>query len=816
MEDIDLRFLQTTGEEGEEAPLSSSEILKTTCKIYGIIFLVLFCLYLIVRDRYPSIYNIKKSYEKLNTPIADDFFGPLSWMWKVFQVPYEDIIVQCGMDAATTIRLLEFGVKLSCVGILCSAFLFPAYKYGDTLEATGNVTDPMDALSLSNVPSGDNSTIATTFAAYIMFGSAMFFIVKDLEWFQKHRRQFLSKTQPSNYTAYMSGLPQDLQNDDALDAFFAEQNTNVVESRVALKIPNLEKEAAEREALVPKFEHAINVRVVKGEEPTHKTKMCPCGAEKVESIPTYDKELAELNEDIGKSIDKITAMQSARNAGDAENPSKEAAADEGTETPPDKEGAAADVADAFESSESKKKSGVASFTSSIKAMMSSEDGGTRDAAFISFRDLTSTNLALQAIHHHTPWVCDVQPAPKPDQVEWKNVGVSTKGKQIGELISMTLTVLLCLFWTIPVGFVASLSNVESLTEIFPWLQPIIDDNPWFGALLAQLAPLILVVFISLLPVILLAFVGLEKHIAIATYQHPSLFNKVAWFTIIQTFFISTISGSITSELQKIANNPASVVELLAKALPGQASYFIQVILVQNWLGLGTELLRVSPIVQSILRHYVGKFFGYDLTEKERSSSYMGFRVFSDPLEYFFGRHLGGETMLIFMVLFVYGCMSPITSYFTLLIFGLLAMGFRNQFIFCYPIANDSGGTLYLSFVKIMIICIIIAEIVLAGVLGLKLAPIALGLIVPLIIITFLFQSYLNKKHYYVTRFLPTEDCGRVDRKNEEEGMTLDFLKEAYLQPALKTKSALPENYGEIDGKVAAPVDVQDDEEAVAQ
>jgi hypothetical protein len=323
----------------------------------------------------------------------------------------------------------------------------------------------------------------------------------------------------------MSGLPQHYQNDAALEAFFAEQNTHVVESRVALKIPNLEKEAAKREALVPKFEHAINVRTVKGEEPTHKTKMC-CGGEKVESIPTYDKDLAELNEDIGKAIDKISTMHSARNVGDAENPSKEAAADEGTETPPDKEDATADVADAFES-ESKRKSGVASFTSSIKAMMSSEDGGTRDAAFISFRDLTSTNLALQAIHHHTPWVCDVQPAPKPDQVEWKNVGVSTKGKQIGELISMTLTVLLCLFWTIPVGFVASLSNVESLTQIFPWLQPIIDNNPWFGELLAQLAPLILVVFISLLPVILLAFVGLEKHIAIATYQHPSLFNKVS-------------------------------------------------------------------------------------------------------------------------------------------------------------------------------------------------------------------------------------------------------------------------------------------------
>jgi hypothetical protein len=356
---------------------------------------------------------------------------------------------------------------------------------------------------------------------------------------------------------------------------------------------------------------------------------------------------------------------------------------------------------------------------------------------------------------------------------------------------------LCLFWTIPVGFVASLSNVESLTELLPFLATVVENYPWFGQLLAQLAPLILVVFISLLPQILLAFVGLEKHICLATLQHPSLFNKVAWFTIIQTFFVSTLSGSITSELQKITENPSYAVALLATALPSQASYFIQVVLVQNFLGLGTELLRISPIVQSLLRHYVGKLLGYDLTEKERKSTYLGLRGYNDPSEYYFGSKLGGETMLIFMILFVYGTMSPITCYFTFLVFSLLAMGFRNQFFYIYPIANDSGGTLFVCFVKVMIICMIIAQVVLIGVLALKESPIAVGLLVPLLIITCLFNSYLNKKHYYVTRYLPTEDCGKIDQKNESDGMALDFLKEGYLQPAMKTKSRLPGNFCEV-------------------
>ena len=108
---------------------------------------------------------------------------------------------------------------------------------------------------------------------------------------------------------------------------------------------------------------------------------------------------------------------------------------------------------------------------------------------------------------------------------------------MGELMSLVLTSLLCIFWTIPVSFVASLSNVEALTEIFPFLQEPVDNYPWFSALLAFLAPLILVVFIGLLPVIILAIIKLEGLIEIETYQHPSMFSKLAAFTIIQTFFV---------------------------------------------------------------------------------------------------------------------------------------------------------------------------------------------------------------------------------------------------------------------------------------
>lgn len=378
-------------------------------------------------------------------------------------------------------------------------------------------------------------------------------------------------------------------------------------------------------------------------------------------------------------------------------------------------------------------------------------------------------------------------------LSWKNVGKENKQKQMGELTSFCLTAVLCVFWTIPVSFVASLSNVEALTELLPFLKAPVENYDWFASLLAILAPLILVVFISLLPHILLIFLKFEGLIEIETMQHPSLFSKLASFTILQTFFISTIVSTLFSSLQDIANNPASAVTLVAEALPAQSGYFIQIIIVQNLLSLGIELLRISPIATNMARVIIATVMGHNLTEREQRETFMGLRALDDPLEYFFGRELGSKIILLQMVLYVYGCMSPITCWCTLPLFGLLAIGFRHQFIYIYPIANDSGGKLWINFTRLSIICMIVSEIVLFAVLLLKEVFVAAVLLLPLVFVSIIFDIYLKRRHYFTTHYLPMGECSNIDRQTESEGMSSDWLKGAYLQPSLKSRSDFPEN-----------------------
>lgn len=285
-----------------------------------------------------------------------------------------------------------------------------------------------------------------------------------------------------NYSVYVSGLTEEMKSNGILKDYFnncfsssyfahhhgrsANSNvngggddevTNVVASaNVALNIPNLQKEVDKRTALISKLEHAINVEQVKGITPTHKAngiRGSVIGAQTVDSVPAYTEELQDLNDDIGNRIDKIMKRVKARDAEGGEGIAEadvEAGGDVGTTRggdvmttttdahtavqalPPEQEGEdkSADTPK-YKRAASRLSESVKVGTSVVKSIIfnDKEDGDARNAAFVSFNNLTSANLARQAVHNQRAWSVVAQKAPLPELVNWKNVGKSNISKQ---------------------------------------------------------------------------------------------------------------------------------------------------------------------------------------------------------------------------------------------------------------------------------------------------------------------------------------------------------------------------------------------------
>lgn len=97
----------------------------------------------------------------------------------------------------------------------------------------------------------------------------------------------------------------------------------------------------------------------------------------------------------------------------------------------------------------------------------------------------------------------VEPAPDPEEVFWRNVGLPEKGRRSGWLLSMFATCVLCFFWSIPMAFFSSLTEINSLKQTLPSLADLLEAYPALESFLALIAPLlVLSINEGLLPVVL--------------------------------------------------------------------------------------------------------------------------------------------------------------------------------------------------------------------------------------------------------------------------------------------------------------------------
>lgn len=248
------------------------------------------------------------------------------------------------------------------------------------------------------------------------------------------------------------------------------------------------------------------------------------------------------------------------------------------------------------------------------------------------------------------------------------------------------------------------------------------------------------------------------------------------------------------------NDPKKIVNLLAASVPTQVKSFIQFVLVNLFVGCSFELLRVVRVGMAIARSRLGP----NLSEKERNTSYLFLKPISEPDEMEYPK-VFSELILYFMVTLIYSCIAPIMSYFSLLTFGILSLVYRHQFVYIYNKENDSGGKLWSQMIMLLIVCMVISEMTLIGIVVIKKSVLAAFLLAPLLGVSILFYFYIQQQHFRVTKFLPSTLSKFEDLKNHG---TLDrsFLQGKYLQPSLQVKTLLPDNKPEEIGEEKKQID----------
>jgi hypothetical protein len=90
----------------------------------------------------------------------------------------------------------------------------------------------------------------------------------------------------------------------------------------------------------------------------------------------------------------------------------------------------------------------------------------------------------------------------PDEVIWKNLNI-TKGERLARtIIANTIITILIIFWSIPVGLVGALTNVEALADSVPLLSFVKElPSPVLGVITGLLPALLISALLALVPII---------------------------------------------------------------------------------------------------------------------------------------------------------------------------------------------------------------------------------------------------------------------------------------------------------------------------
>ncbi|KAK7309817.1 hypothetical protein RJT34_06865 [Clitoria ternatea] len=389
------------------------------------------------------------------------------------------------------------------------------------------------------------------------------------------------------------------------------------------------------------------------------------------------------------------------------------------------------------------------------------------AAFVLFKSRLSAATAfhLQQSVNPTHWITEL--APEPRDVYWPFFSESFMRRWISKLVVVVASTLFTMLFLIPVIVVQGLTNLSQLEVLFPFLTSILTIKFVSQIVTGYLPSLILQLFLKLVPPAMEFLSSIQGYISHSDIE-ISASNKVLWFTIWNVFFATVFSGSFLSTVN-IFLEPKNIPGKLAVAVPAQASFFITYVVTQGWTSVSSELFLVFPFIMSLIT-------------KPFSRSDDEFEVPSIPY------HRDLPRVLFFGLLGItYFFLAPLILPFLLAYFCLAYIIYRNQFINVYAPKYETAGKFWPIVHNSMIFSLVLMHIIAVGIFALKKLSLASTLILPLPVLTLLFNEYCRKRFLPIFVAYSAESLIKKDKEDQNDPRIIEFyhnLVTAYKDPAL--------------------------------
>uniref|UniRef100_M1A1I3 Early-responsive to dehydration protein n=1 Tax=Solanum tuberosum TaxID=4113 RepID=M1A1I3_SOLTU len=371
------------------------------------------------------------------------------------------------------------------------------------------------------------------------------------------------------------------------------------------------------------------------------------------------------------------------------------------------------------------------------------------AALVFFRTRYAALVASQSLQSRNPmsWVTNL--SPEPGDMYWSNICVPYRLLWIRKVAILVASMALVAFFIVPVSLTQGLVHLDKLQKTFPFLKGVLKRKAMSQLATGYLPSVVLIIFMYMVPPIMLLFSTLEGSTS-RSGRKRSASIKVLCFFIWNVFFGNILSGSVIERFSKIFKD---VNYLLATAVPSTATFFMTYVLTSGWASLSCELMQPFGLLCNL-------FYIFILRNKDVTT----YGTLTFPY------HTEVPRILLFGLFgFVYSTLSPLILPFLLVYFSLAYLVYRNQILNVYVTKYQTGGTYWPIVHNATIFSMVLMQVIAMAVFGLKKSTVASSFVIPLIIMTLLFNEYCRQRFQPLFMQIPAQILIEMDRQDEQNG-----------------------------------------------
>ncbi|CAJ1959029.1 unnamed protein product [Sphenostylis stenocarpa] len=392
-------------------------------------------------------------------------------------------------------------------------------------------------------------------------------------------------------------------------------------------------------------------------------------------------------------------------------------------------------------------------------------------AFVTFKSRSGAAAAAHLQQHSHPLLWITEHAPEPRDVSWRNMRVSYRVVPLHRLGVLIAASLLTVFFAIPVTAVQGIAKYEKLKKWFPPAMAV-QFIPGLSSIVTGFLPsVVLKGFIYIVPFTMFAMAKISGCIA-RSKEEIKACNMVFYFLVGNVFFWSVLSGSLLDLIGEFITQPNNIPSHLAEAVSAQADFFVTYILTDGLSGFSMEVIQPGMLIWDLLKSCA---YG---RQRERSPylySFPYFRII--PL-----------VSLSVLIGTVYAVVAPFLLPFLVVYFCLGYVVFVNQIQDVYETTYETCGQYWPYIHHYILLAIILMQITMIGLFGLKLKPAASISTIPLIMFTWMFSEYCKMRflpsfHHY--SLLDAAENDEVDEKCGLLELRCESAMNAYYPPGLR-------------------------------